>query len=313
MVVMKWALVSKIRPVAIVAALAAAALLSGCGHRGSSPAGSRAFDGGPPGDGTSRLRVSVHDQPALGIDHLLVTIERIEIHSDVSGWVTLRDRPLRFDLLTLRDGNILRLLNVPLAAGTYQQMRLVIGSDTFATRGGSKIAVETPSAEESGIKIVGPFTLPADRCTDIVLDFDPGESLHENPRHDLILQPIIRVESVADVSCAPPPGAGVPSNTPEEAYDDFVAAWESGDINLILAALDSKVRNMYRKPVAQISAADRQRVGAELRRRAFVRNLEHAGRATLTILNGNVPPGQPLRASDVNLTVDGDQWKVYAY
>ncbi len=296
----------------ILATLAVVVLLSGCGRRG--PAASRtAPDGGTGVGGMSRLRVSVHDQPAPSVDHLLVTIEKIEIHSDAGGWVTLRDRPIRFDLLTLRDGNVLRLLNVALAAGTYQQLRLVIGPDTFATRGGMRVEVKTPSAEESGIKIIGPFTLPADRCADIVLDFDPSQSLRENPRHGFILQPVIRVESVQDVPCGPPPGAGVPTNTPEEAYDDFVAAWESGDADRILSSLDSEVRDMYREPVAQISVADRQRVGAELRRRAFVRNIEHAGRATLTILDGNVPPGQPLRASDVILTVDGDQWKVYAY
>lgn len=164
--------------------LVVAAVLTACGGGGDSA--------GDPVVGTAgTLRLSLTDAPACGFDNVYVTVEKVRVHASGTaeaadgGWtdITLAT-PQRIDLLSLTNGAMTTLGQTQLAAGTYQQLRLVLAANTAANplanavvpTGGSPQAVDTPSALQSGIKLNANLTVAADKVADFAIDFDACRS-----------------------------------------------------------------------------------------------------------------------------------------
>jgi hypothetical protein len=103
------------------------------------------------------------------------------------GWhdITL-SAPTRIDLVGLTNGVLYSLGSTPLNAGTYQQLRLVlvpnsiaapVNNAVVATGSTTEMALSTPSAVQSGIKLIQPFTVAAGTQVDLVLDFNACKSV----------------------------------------------------------------------------------------------------------------------------------------
>jgi hypothetical protein len=166
-----------------LAAAAMTGLLAACGGGGG---------GGTSGDGS--LRVALTDFPSCGFDHIWITIEKVRVHQSSAaadsdaGWseMTLAT-PKRVDLLELTNGILEELGTMPLAAGQYSQVRLVLatngapGTSTTANAvqptGGAITPVGTPSAQQSGLKLQTHFEVAAGQLADIVLDFNACKSI----------------------------------------------------------------------------------------------------------------------------------------
>jgi len=181
------------------------AALAGCGGGGSTDTASTPTSGG---DGTTplgTLRVSLTDSPACGYDNAWVTVEKVRVHRDASagdndaGWIDLplpqpvptplpttlpAPQPLRVDLLTLTNGTLVPLGQVQLPAGRYSQLRLVLADNTagdpyanaIKPTGGAMMAMTTPSAQQSGLKMNVDITVPAGQQADFAIDFDACKS-----------------------------------------------------------------------------------------------------------------------------------------
>ena len=167
------------------AALTAAALsLTSCGGA----------DGGIGGTGTAvgTLRLSITDAPACGYDEVNVTIEKLRVHKLAgaldtdTGWSDIVLTPAkRIDLLTLRNGVLEGLGQTQLPAGKYTQLRLVLAANGNAApwpnsvipSGGAETALDTPSAQQSGLKLNVDIDVPAGKLADFVLDFDACKSI----------------------------------------------------------------------------------------------------------------------------------------
>ncbi len=159
-------------------------LLSACGG------GSGGDD--PPAANMGTLGLSLTDAPTCGFDHVNVAIQKIRVHQSATatdsdaGWAELNfSTPKRVDLLTLTNGVLASLGQIPLQAGHYTQMRLVLaangGSDpllnSIVPTGGSEVALDTPSAIQSGVKLNVDITIAANQLADFVLDFDACKSV----------------------------------------------------------------------------------------------------------------------------------------
>ncbi|RZS81728.1 uncharacterized protein DUF4382 [Pigmentiphaga kullae] len=164
------------------------------------------------GDGSSApaqgtLQVSMTDAPACGFDHVYVTVSKIRVNGNPnvddsgSGWVDIPVTPARrIDLLSLTNGAMATLGKSALPAGDYQQIRLVLQANAgkpYANAvvqtggGGDEIALTTPSASQSGYKIIRPFTVAPDTLTDLVLDFDACKSIVARGNGGFNLKPVV--------------------------------------------------------------------------------------------------------------------------
>lgn len=188
-----------------------ALVLLGCGGDGG---------GGTPVAQLGTVSVSLTDAPACGYEAVVVTVRRVRIHQSSSvddpngaGWkdITL-DPPRTINLLALNDptqGNLgLDYLGeTQLSAGHYTQLRLVLDENQgnqptanwIVLEGNNpndvnnRIALETPSAIRSGIKLIHQFTVNSGQRGDLLLDFDACHSIVQTGSNRYKLKPVIKV------------------------------------------------------------------------------------------------------------------------
>lgn len=171
-----------------------AVFVAGCGGDGS---------GGVPGT----LGVSLTDAPACGFDAVNVTVIKVRVHQSSSasdadaGWTDITLNPARkINLLSLNNGVLDKLGETPLAAGHYTQLRLVLDPNTGGVfnnsvipAGGVETSLVTPSAVQSGIKLVNEFDVASGQRVDLLLDFDACKSIVKRGNGSYALKPVIRI------------------------------------------------------------------------------------------------------------------------
>ncbi len=164
-------------------------------------AGLAACGGGGGGGGDSSaqqgtLKLAMTDAPACGYDHVFVTVTKIRVHQSATagtsdaGWSELTIAPKRIDLLGLTNGVLQELGSLPLPAGNYQQIRLVLAdnpsnptpanplANALVLSGSTnEIALTTPSGQQSGFKLQANFSITGGQVADMVLDFDACKSI----------------------------------------------------------------------------------------------------------------------------------------
>lgn len=163
-------------------------------------------DGEPVQVGT--LGVSLTDSPACGFAEVNVTVNQVRVHRSSSapmngeGWSTITlNPPRKINLLELTNGVISSLGETPLPAGLYTQLRLVLDRNTGPSIANSvvqtgtttEIPLVTPSAAQSGIKLINAFDVAANQRTDLLLDFDACRSVVRRGNGSYGLKPVIRV------------------------------------------------------------------------------------------------------------------------
>lgn len=173
-----------LRPFAANTMLAAVTLLAACGGGSSTTSGSAT------GQGT--LRVALTDAPSCGFDEVNVTVEKVRVHRSSTaadadaGWSEVVLNPARrVNLLDLTNGVLAELGQTELPAGIYTQLRLQLASNgstgpyanSVVPTGGTETPLDTPSAQQSGLKMNVNLTVAANELADVVLDFDACKSV----------------------------------------------------------------------------------------------------------------------------------------
>ena len=161
--------------------------------------------GGSAGTSNGTLGVSLTDAPACGFDAVNVTVSMVRVHTSNSasesdaGWVDIAVNR-KINLLQLNNGVLDKLGEVPLQAGKYTQLRLVLDPNTGAGLANSVLLTGqtnetpliTPSAVQSGIKLVYEFTVAAGQRADVLLDFDACKSVVRRGNGSYALKPVIQ-------------------------------------------------------------------------------------------------------------------------
>ncbi|MGU7811110.1 DUF4382 domain-containing protein [Burkholderia sp. AW49-1] len=178
------------------AALCAAAVpfaLAGCGG---------GDDSGPQ---TGTLHVAMTDAPSCGFDHVYITVSQVRVNANSNasdndaGWSTITlATPQKIDLLSLTNGVLADIGQTALPAGQYQQVRLVLAqnqgntlANSVVPTGGTEQALATPSATQSGYKIIQPFTVQPNTLVDLVLDFNACKSIVQRGNGTYALKPVV--------------------------------------------------------------------------------------------------------------------------
>ncbi|MGU7769629.1 DUF4382 domain-containing protein [Burkholderia sp. MR1-5-21] len=161
--------------------------------------------GGSSGAQTGTLHVALTDAPSCGFDHVFVTVSQVRVNANANagdndaGWSTIMlPVPQKIDLLTLTNGALADLGQTALPAGQYQQVRLVLAqnqgnalANSVVPTGGTEQALATPSAAQSGIKIISPFTVQPNTLVDLVLDFNACKSVVQHGNGAYALKPVV--------------------------------------------------------------------------------------------------------------------------
>jgi hypothetical protein len=165
--------------------------------------------GGSASSGDGTMRFAMTDAPSCGFDHVWVTVEKVRVNANANaqdtdgGWSDLTLSPAkRIDLLTLTNGVLEELGTMPLAAGHYSQVRLVLAANSSGgtpanavqPTGGAVTALTTPSGQQSGVKLQVNADVAAGQMADLVLDFDACASVVQAGNSgQYLLKPVVSV------------------------------------------------------------------------------------------------------------------------
>lgn len=165
--------------------------------------------GGASASGTGTLRLALTDAPSCGYDAVNVTVAKVRVHqsgsaSDAdSGWSEIVLNPARrVDLLSLTNGVLMELGQIPLPTGKYTQMRLVLAdnsttqplANSVVPASGSEVALKTPSGQQSGVKSNINIDIAENKMADFVLDFDACKSVVQaGASGQYLLKPVVTV------------------------------------------------------------------------------------------------------------------------
>lgn len=144
--------------------------------------------------GKTQFHVYLTDGPG---DYQQVNVDiqqvRIKTSDDTSQWLDLQTNAGIYNLLDFQNGLDTLIAVGPIPALTLKEVRLVLGPDNSIMKDSVLYDLETPSAEQSGLKIKIDKNLGF--TTDsLTLDFDADKSILETGNGKFILKPVIKVK-----------------------------------------------------------------------------------------------------------------------
>lgn len=140
------------------------------------------------------LMVYLHDQP---IDYQEVNIDIQEVR--IKGYgnndeYDLADNAGVYNLLDYQNGLDTLLGSITVDYDSISQIRLVLGLENTVMVDSVLYPLETPSAQQSGLKINVHGVLTYVDTFVVSLDFDASESIHQLGNGDFQLHPVIHVD-----------------------------------------------------------------------------------------------------------------------
>ena len=141
---------------------------------------------------TATVNMHLTDDPA-NYDAVWINIQKVEVTMEGHSAVTLVPiRPGMYDLLKFRNGLDTLLLTATLPAGKVSQIRLILGEGNNVVVDGQTHDLNTPSAQESGLKLNLKDEFVAGGAYDVWIDFDAAKSIVVTGNGKYQLKPVIR-------------------------------------------------------------------------------------------------------------------------
>ena len=184
--------------------LLAGALLAACGGGGgSAPVGT--------------LQVALTDAASPQYNSVVIGVKEVDVVPASASANAQGGLPVVATFATPKEINVLDLKfqqqllgSASLPAGDYNQIRLVLAANTdpahpvnyltLASDPTTPIPIDTPSGQESGLKVPGHFSVAAGQSTALVLDFNPGRAVVTTGSGKYVFKPTgIRVVQAKDV------------------------------------------------------------------------------------------------------------------
>lgn len=143
----------------------------------------------------ARLQITLTDDPG-DYQQVLIDVQEIRINmtgDSLNGWQTLPGvHAGQYDLLRLVNDDDTLLADVDLNPGRIEQIRLVLGPDNFIMIDSQLVRLETPSAQQSGLKLNIHQDVSAGVLYKLLMDFDVAKSIVKTGSNRYILKPVIR-------------------------------------------------------------------------------------------------------------------------
>lgn len=153
--------------------------------------------------GTSRMSVKLVDAPG-DYDEVNIDVEDVvikyETAVDLDGEVEYEENEIAigdvnagvYNMLELTGGEFVLLTDDEVPAGRISQIRLILGSDNTVVVDGQTYPLDTPSAQQSGLKLNVNQNLEANTAYAFTLDFDVDASVVAKGNGGYSLKPVIR-------------------------------------------------------------------------------------------------------------------------
>lgn len=145
-------------------------------------------------NGKARMQVALTDGPGnYEVVNIDVKDVLINYGDDTSkGWVSLDGvKQGNYDVLQLANGKDTILADAAIKTGKIQQIRLVLGDNNFVKVDGKTYALQTPSAQQSGLKLKISQTVAEGVTYKLLMDFDASRSIVKTGNGKYILKPVI--------------------------------------------------------------------------------------------------------------------------
>jgi len=144
----------------------------------------------------ARIQIYLTDDPG-DYEAVVIDVKEIKINysSDSSrGWEPLPGViPGKYDIIRLLNGKDTLLADAEINTGKIEQIRLVLGPENYIKLlSGPVIPLQTPSAQQSGLKLNIHQDVVSGITYKLLLDFDAARSVVKTGNNKYILKPVIR-------------------------------------------------------------------------------------------------------------------------
>ena len=147
------------------------------------------------GDGKAHMQVALTDGPG-NYDEVNIDVQDIRINysnDTANGWVSLNGvKTGSYDILRLANGKDTVLADAQINTGRIEQIRLILGDNNFVRVNGQTIKLQTPSAQQSGLKLNIHQDVKEGVTYKLLMDFDASRSIVQTGNGKYLLKPVIR-------------------------------------------------------------------------------------------------------------------------
>jgi len=147
--------------------------------------------------GNPRLKVKLIDSPG-DYEAVYIDVKDVQINvtgDTANGWHSLGGvNAGTYDLLKLVNDHDTILADAEISSGRLHQIRLVLGTENYVKIEGTTqlIKLETPSGQQSGLKLNVQMDVQDGILYTITLDFDAARSIVKTSSDKYMLKPVIR-------------------------------------------------------------------------------------------------------------------------
>lgn len=151
-------------------------------------------------NGNAKVTTSITDSPGV-FTALNVEVDQISIHKSsasdtTSGWVVICDSTVNVNIMNLTNGKTHLLGSNNINAGSYDQIRFLLGSNNTVTVGNVTYPITIPSGTQTGIKINANITINPGENFNLLLDFNAAQSVVKAGNGVFMLKPVIHAVNV---------------------------------------------------------------------------------------------------------------------
>lgn len=212
--------------------------------------------------GSSILRITLTDSPG-DYKAVYVDIQEIRVNGtddENSGWVTLDNINAGvYDLMKLTNGVDTLLGENEIPSGRINQIRLILGDRNSVVDGDDSVAMKTPSAQQSGLKLKVNATLEPELTYDVLLDWDAAQSVVKAGNSgNYNLKPVIR--TIVDQSTGSIKGIVDPDSVQHAVYailgDDSIGTYTNEEGSFLIKGLDPNTYSVYIDPGTESGIKD---------------------------------------------------------
>lgn len=143
---------------------------------------------------STRVKVVLHDQP-IDFQQVNIDLQAIEFKGSGANDVVIEESYAGiYNLLDLQNGLDTLIGDTVLNFSNLSQIRLILGPNNTVMVNDTLYPLQTPSAQQSGLKINVQAALAQLDSLTISLDFDANESVHQLGNGNYQMHPVIRLD-----------------------------------------------------------------------------------------------------------------------